>query len=177
MRPIKLPVSFEIKKIPSGKSVNLKNLLKEISKRKDRGIRIISAALVIENEIKDILKNSIFSELKDSRDYVSSLILDSDWCTFSAKIKMLQSVINKYKFLKGESKNILYQLLSKVIKYRNAFTHGTISYDHESNEFILNYFEVQPKTSILDESYWEKLEAVFKDTMDKLNMIKMKLSK
>jgi hypothetical protein len=61
--------------------------------------------------------------------------------------------------LQGAKKTDLESRLKKITQYRNAFAHGTLAHNGESQE--LHYFEGVPMKSILDDEYFETLEGNF----------------
>ena len=67
----------------------------------------------------------------------------------------------------------------KVTQYRNAFAHGTLAHNGETQE--LHYFEGTPRIAKLDDAYFETLERIFLKTWEILNDIqetlKVKASK
>ena len=95
-------------------------------------------------------------------------MLSSDWCTFSAKRKLVTHIINATNLLEGPEKNEYDDLLRKVISYRNAFAHGDMSTD--GRKVRLSFFESSPRRHFLDDSYFELAEKVlnacFQKTID-----------
>lgn len=131
--------------------------------------RIISAASAVDTMIAEIIANTIFREVKEHRDLVLGSVLSSDWCTFAAKRKLLNIAIQKFDLLKGEQRAQLEQNLKKVTQYRNAFAHGTLAHNIDTQE--LHYFEGTPQIAKLDQSYFDKLERAFLETWESLQNI------
>ena len=156
MKPIKLPYIKEFRvPIMPGQTVNGSEIMAEIQKRIDRGMKVISSVMAIEILIDDVLRMTLFREMKDDRDFVSGNILDSDWCTFSAKRKLLNAVLDKHQLMTGKDKADLDYKISKAMKYRNAFVHGAITY--EDGRLWLSYFESQSQKVELEDEYWARL--------------------
>lgn len=120
--------------------------------------RIIAAASAIEQEVADILMATIFREVSD-KDLVRGSVLNSDWCTFSAKRKLLLLAVDRFELLRGHAKPSLESGLSRVTHYRNAFAHGHLVHNVDAQE--LHYFEGCSKVARLDDVYFAKLEADF----------------
>lgn len=134
--------------------------------KRDRCLRVIDAAYAVEGEINEILKKSFLRELRSDLEFVSGHLLDSDWCTFSAKRKLLLAVIDRDSLVSRSERSKLEENLAKVIKWRNAFTHG--QFEIQPSHYILRYFESGPKCQVLDIEFWKKLETQFGDCFQML---------
>jgi len=120
---------------------------------------IITIANEIERIINDIISFYFFERheiTKEGKNKFVALVLNSDWCTFSSKRKLLNHIINEQELLKGKSKNEYENILRKTMSYRNAFTHGQLSTDGRTVK--LSYFEGSPKTQFLTDEYLSKIE-------------------
>jgi len=170
MKFLKLPFEQTLI-IPGGQSQVTWDVGK-ISSIRDTGLKIIESAGAIENSISGLLRQTMFKEVVNDNEFITGMILDSEWCTFSAKRKLCMAVIERYKLLEGERKNELDSTLGKVIKYRNAFTHGKIIV--KGDQVVLSYFESKPMTVAIDEEYWTKLETIFCNSYQILNEITSK---
>ncbi len=137
--------------------------------------RIISAASAIDQVMAEIIMNTIFHEVRDHRELVFGSVLSSDWCSFASKRKLLLIAIEKFDLLHGKEKSDLEKNLSQVIKYRNAFAHGTLAHNMDTQE--LHYFESRPKSVSLDDAYFEILEQDFLAVWDTLQIMQNKASK
>lgn len=134
--------------------------------------RIISATSAIDQVVAAIIADTIFSEVKTNRELVLGSVLSSDWCSFAAKRKLLNIAIEKFDLLNGPRKSALELNLKKITQYRNAFAHGSLAHNGQSQE--LRYFEGTPQSVTLDDAYFEKLEAVFLSAWETLNEIQEK---
>jgi len=121
--------------------------------------KIISGAVAIEDVIKNILLTTIFEEISTNRELITLSILDSDWCSFGAKRKLLNVAIDTFQLFKGKEKSTLDKHLSKVMKYRNAFAHGSII--SKDGVYYLKYFDSKSIEQELDDEFWEKIETCF----------------
>jgi hypothetical protein len=121
--------------------------------------RIISATSAIDQVIGEIIADTVFKEVVLHRELVLGSVLSSDWCTLAAKRKLLAIAIERFDLLKGAKKSELENRLKKITQYRNAFAHGTLAHNGETQE--LHYFEGKPMKAVLDEAYFETLEEHF----------------
>jgi hypothetical protein len=170
MKKIELPYIKNIRvDLHKGGHYDGSAIMKEIEKRQERGMKVLTAVQSIELQIDTILEHTLFRELKQDRAFVSGNILKSDWCSFSAKRKLLNAVIEKHELVRGSARNDLDRDLSKTMRYRNALAHGTF---HEFEGAVyLEYFQGAPKSIVLDDDYWAKLSKVLCSTSDTLSEI------
>lgn len=131
--------------------------------------RIIAAASAIDQTIAEILLGTIFREVVEHRELVLGSVLNSDWCSFSAKRKMLSIAVEKFDLLHGKKKSQLDACLKRVMQYRNAFAHGHLAHNVEVQE--LHYYEGGPIIKTLNDSYFEQLERDFLVTWETLEDI------
>ncbi len=137
-------------------------LIKEVmSPVRENKLQIITIANEIERNLDDIVSFYFYGRKKESKENKNkflSLILNSDWCTFSSKRKLITHIINEKSLLKGKEKNDYDTYLRKTMSYRNAFTHGQLSTD--GRDVKLSYFEGVPKEQILTDDYLFKIEEI-----------------
>jgi len=172
MKPIALPfhVKLEMAIDPAKQDqVQVTWNPEELTKRKDRGLRVISSAIAIETIINDLLRATLFRELKADLDFVSGIFLESDKISFSNKRKILIEIIEKESLLAGPSKPELEKNLRDVMRYRNAFAHGSIVIIGSNYE--LQYFETSKRHELLNEEFWDKIEKIFNDAFNTLNQL------
>jgi hypothetical protein len=126
-------------------------------------LHIIEASLDIEQKIERIILFYFFGEKAydtGSPEKFHSLILTSDWCSFSSKRKLLLHINDENKVFLNKEKEDFEKSIRKVISYRNAFTHGSFSTDGRIVK--LRYFEGTPQIKTLDDEYLEKIESTLK---------------
>jgi hypothetical protein len=123
-------------------------------------IRVLESVFLIEDNIEKIITYYFFGrnepENKERSEKFKTLILTSDWCTFSSKRKLINHIINEKLLLSGARKSDYEKLLQKTMSYRNAFTHGTMSTNGDIVK--LKYFEGGPKIKIIDDNYLTEME-------------------
>jgi hypothetical protein len=171
MKPISLPFRYTTT-LPA-EQMDVTAAWEMIRRLRDRGTKVLAAALAIEDVIVQILARTIFEEMDKHRNFAVGLIFTSDWCSFSAKRRLLLAAIERFTLLEGKAKTGLDESLSRVMRYRNAFAHGSIEFDGKS--YVLRYFESTPKVATLNDEYWEKLERAFSEPWDQLLAIETKL--
>jgi hypothetical protein len=91
MQPISLPFRY-IAEVPGG-DFDLTQSMDRVRSIRDRGARVIASALAYEDVMVQVLLLSLFREVKSHRALIRGLILQTDWCGFSAKRKLLQATL------------------------------------------------------------------------------------
>jgi hypothetical protein len=123
-------------------------------------LKIIDTAYFIEEHLEMIITHYFFGrnipENKDKSEKFKTLILTSDWCSFSSKRKLILHIINEKSLLKGSEKNDYENLLRKTMSYRNAFTHGIMSTNGDIVK--LKFYEGGPKIKTIDDDYLSEIE-------------------
>jgi len=162
-------------RIEAGKEVELFSTeeFEELKFLRKRAQSIIQSSLDIEEWIKESLGRILFKHESENSEFLKGIFLDSDFCMFAAKIKILNQTLYHFKVLSGKDRSKLENLLPKVNRYRNAFAHGKIS--HKDSIFYISYFEGNTKSKELDETYWKELTAIFNDTFKLLQKLEDKL--
>lgn len=167
MRNISLPVLYKAALPPAESD------FEEAADLRKLGGRVTAAALAIEELIVGILSSTLLQEVREHKELVLGSILKSDWCTFSAKRKLLELAASHFQLLSGSAKSELEGNLAKVMRYRNAFAHGSLVNNFEGHE--LHYFEGRPMQARLDDAYFGELERVFQAAWNQLLEIQSKL--
>jgi hypothetical protein len=65
----------------------------------------IEGALTIENQLETIIQHYFFGTSHEKRAVFKSIVLDSDWCSFAAKRKLITYIIDEQNLLEGRAKN------------------------------------------------------------------------
>lgn len=105
------------------------------------------------------------NENKEFKSRFNSLILASDWCSFSSKRKLMMHIINDKNLLDGKEKENYDKLLRNIMSYRNAFAHGEMSTDGRIVK--LRYYESTPRKITIDQNYLDKIENDLNDCFEK----------
>jgi hypothetical protein len=172
MKPIRLPARYTA--VITEREYSLRAGMEMVDKFRQRATAVMTAAVAVEDLIVSVLLKSLLREVREHRELVASLILNSDWCSFSAKRKLLFASIKQFSLMNGSEAEQLNKGFGHVMRYRNAFAHGSIQYD--GSQYVLKYFEGEPRVAELNDVYWELLEQRINDTWDALNDLYVKQS-
>ena len=159
MKKISVPISTEV--IIGTTPTNVTAAVALVHEARANRHKILEGALTIENEIVQILSHYYFGKTHERKATFEALILNADFCSFSAKRALLRHVIEDLKLLDGEAKQSFEQLLHKVMSYRNAFTHGALSTD--GTAVWLAYFHGSPQRKEITDEYLAKIEVTLSD--------------
>jgi hypothetical protein len=154
MKQIKVRITGTAKVSNTGTDLTaVMDLMREARRNK---AKVIEGAHTVENELQTIITHYFFGESHERKSVFQALVLESDWCSFSAKRKLTSHIVNELGLLTGEAKPQLEKLLSDVMSYRNAFTHGTLSSD--GARVWLAYFQSTPRKEELTDDYLTRVE-------------------
>jgi hypothetical protein len=167
MRKISLPVFYKATLPPTLEDFDEAHELRQVAGR------IVASAAAIEEAIVQIISATLLKEVQIHKELIVGSILKSDWCSFASKKKLLLLAVETFSLIEGKLKTDLESELSKVMKYRNAFAHGSLVHNTDAHE--LHYFENKPKTARLDDEYFQKLEQLFQRVWGKLQQIQEQL--
>jgi hypothetical protein len=173
MKAIKLPIRGEVIITKPGTLINLGVADANLKEANANRQKVILGALAIECEIDDIIAVYLFHENKQKKHFFCSWFSSSDWFSFSAKRRVLLAIVNESNLLQGKQKEEFDYNLSKVIKYRNAFTHGDIIETNEGT--IISYFEGQQQEKLLSDEYWDELERILISTFERTMQLSQKV--
>ncbi len=157
---IELPQSFTMT-IPPMATIDAIEGIQKISACRANGMEVLSSALAIEGLIDQFLMFAFFGAHPEDKPEIRAFVLDSEWCTLSAKRRLLLQVVDTHKRLNGHERNECDKLLADVMRYRNAFAHGTITFDGDGSRLRLSYFSGVARSDTLDEAYWIQLQRTF----------------
>jgi hypothetical protein len=120
-------------------------------------LAILEGALAVENLLAKVIGHFFFNNDHEKIATLDEMILNSDWCSFAAKRKLLNHVINKENLLQGSEKEKVDKGLREVMSLRNAFAHGRLSTN--GNTVWLSYFEGTSKKRELTDQYLTEIES------------------
>jgi hypothetical protein len=118
--------------------------------------KVLDAALAIEHELAAILSYYFFGRSHERKATFEALVLNSDWCSFAAKRRLMAHVIDNQQLLSGQEKNDFETLLRRVMALLNAFAHGTLSSDDKT--VWLSYYEGRPCKRELTDDFLSDVE-------------------
>ena len=136
---------------------------------------IIFCASHIENTLAGGITKYFFGDDSAKRIVMDQMIVSTDFFSFSAKRKAFLAIIKEQGIITGKTFAALEHLLSKVVKYRNMFTHGIAVY--RGTNCILNYYESTNREKVIDDAFLDQVENdmnhCFKDTEELVQQIKV----
>jgi hypothetical protein len=162
-----LGTGFEITHIPPDEKILYKvheEGTKKFDEIKMQLCRVLLECNNIQRSLEDII--SLIHLETNSNDETKNRL------SFSRTKQKLQSIIKKYpEFFTNEYQQTFFDTLDSIIKVRNAFAHGTIIWNYESDKLCLRYLDnkkLGDKEIILDSTFFAELD-------DKLQIVKMKI--
>ncbi len=151
---------------------NVTEAMSRLSEARRNRLKVIEGALSVENQLESIILQYFLGRSHEKRAVFESLILNSDWCSFAAKRKLINHIINEEKLLEGKDKNEFEELMKQVMSFRNAFTHGKLSSDE--TRVWLSYFESTPREEELTNEYLTRVEVSLRTANEKAFAIAIK---
>jgi hypothetical protein len=145
-----------------------------IHQAQENRARIIESSLALEKRLNTLLAQYFFPKTGDRREIFTSLVLNSDWCSFASKRKLLKQLLNQHDWLPGQEKNDFDRLLRDVMSYRNAFTHGTLS--TSGGRVLLSFFEGGPQEKELSDAFLGEIERKLCMAHDGIAALSVKVS-
>lgn len=146
------------------------SLLKEARRNK---AKVLDGALTIENHLAAILGYYFFGPSHERKATFEALVLSSDWCSFAAKRKLIAHIIEEQRLLSGKKKTDCEKLLRRVMSFRNAFAHGTLSSDDKA--VWLSYFESAPRKQELTDAFLSEVETILSQAYDVVFDLELKI--
>lgn len=170
MKKIKVMQTSVVKISTTGTNVSeAAKLVQEASLNK---LRILEAAISVERQLNTVIAHYFFVGLNRKKEF-EALVLDSDWCSFSAKRKLVNYIINDAGLLEGKDKEDFDKLLREVMSVRNACAHGTLSTN--GTKVWLNYFECGPRQKELSDDFLNQTEAMLEKAINQALNLTIKI--
>lgn len=148
----------------STSGINLTEAMNLGGEARRNRLKVIEGALSVENQLDTVILHYFFGSSHERRAVFESLVLNSDWCSFAAKRKLITHIINEQNLLSGREKGELDKLMKDVMAVRNAFAHGKISSDDK--RAWLSYFEGTPRKVELTDEYLTEIETLLLGAFD-----------
>lgn len=136
---------------------------------------IIDAGLSIEAVLERCISLFLFNPKSDAnrkRSFFEINILNSNWCSFASKKKLLKMIISGFEEYDGKSVNDIDKMLTKVMAIRNANVHG--QYVVQSDGLVFQkYSDSNGKEAIqeLNDKYFEDTSSLFINCLEAINTI------
>jgi len=135
--------------------------------------KVLNSALAIENTLSSILSYYFYGATHERKGTFELMILNTNFCGFSEKRKLVVHVINELGLLNGKEKGDFEESLGRMIKYRNEFAHGSLSSDDTT--VWLSYFDGAPQKKELNDDYLTTVEQTIFEVFNTLTAIEAKL--
>jgi hypothetical protein len=136
-------------------------------------LQVIEGALSVENQLDAVILHYFFGSSHERRAVFESLVLNSDWCSFAAKRKLIAHIISEQNLLEGADKNEFDKLMKDVMSVRNAFAHGRLS--HDETRVWLSFFEGRPREEELTDEYLTEIETLLRVAFEKTFTLAQKI--
>lgn len=140
--------------------------------------RVIESSLIIEERLNAVIANLFFygedTKIINKNELFKETVLNKEFFTLMNKWKVLKALCRSHKFIKEEKWNILLTKLHRLINFRYRFAHGEVIFK-EAKQAILIYHQDGKKEDILNNDYFDNLNALFSDVDSNLQNIMRKL--
>lgn len=150
----------------------------EMAIARKNGGKVLFTTTSIEADIDDIISSYFMGNsnpVTKQKNIFDRELLKSSILNFSAKKELLKKIIHSTDILKRKKKDDLEQLISQVMKLRNAFAHGKISYDTKDGCFI-EFYSGKVRTKKLNDKFWDTLVRTYEQATALLDEAKNNLS-
>ena len=171
MKRIRVAISGQVPVSTSG--TNLTEAVKVTDQARTNRLQVIEGALTVEHQLDAVILHYFFGASHEKRAVFASVVLNSDWCSFAAKRKLIAHIINEQKLLEGREKNEFEKLMRRVMSARNAFAHGRLSSDEK--RAWLSYFEGTPQERELTDEYLTEIERLLREGFSKAFEVAVKI--
>jgi|GEM_PF-3140740 hypothetical protein len=120
---------------------------------------ILENCFIVEELLGIVINHYFFpvgSAPQEKIDLFREYILNSEFFSFSTKIRVIESIVNHEKIFSGEKKNNYSTRLREVMRIRNSFTHGEIRTDGKKIGLIFS--QGGPQRKWLDDEYFKEID-------------------
>lgn len=173
MKRLKLPigptVSFTISFNPSPDggvedlgSVDGATMMPEIETAKYNGGMFIWAATEVETRMNDVIAKALFppsamGKISPQGGFFRLHFLGASHLEFSGKVKILCAMIEERCLMNKKEREQFEQKMRVVMRYRNAFAHGKLTFDSRKG-CILSYYTGDHKKEEFNNALVDKLQ-------------------
>lgn len=130
---------------------------------------VVSQAILVEQQIEEIISKIFFNKNVDLVDNFRSFILGRDFFTFMNKWHVLKDILDTMEPYKNEDYKELKRELHDIVNIRNNFAHGKAV--HYNGEIILEYFREGINKDKIDENTIINFRSLCKKCLGKLDII------
>jgi hypothetical protein len=171
MKQIRVVFSSRTRVSTSG--TNLTEAIKLVREAETNRLKVIQGALSVESQLDTLIVHYFFGSAHERRAPFESLVLNSEWCSFAAKRKLIAHIISEQNLLEGREKNEFDKLIRDVMSVRNAFAHGKFLSDEK--RVWLSFFEGTPREKELTEEYLAEIETLLRAAFEKTFTLTQKI--
>ncbi len=150
---------------------------KDLSIARKNGTEVINSSLRIEKRLSVIISSYLFPnthQVSSQRFFFIHEILETDKFSMHFKKEIVLKIIKDFIQVHGSEFSRIEKGLAQIIRYRNAFAHGELSYD-ATQGVVLKYYSGSNKTEVLSDDFLQGLEATFKDMDQTLDIMYNKM--
>jgi hypothetical protein len=165
-----IKVKHTVKIVLSQKSTDLEGVISALREAEENRAKIIAGASSVEKTLTEIISHFFSPNDEDARKNLKELIIDSDWCSFGNKRKVVEKIISKKSLLDEKKLSEYRKLLADTMEYRNAFAHGQFIVSQQG--ISLAYYKDGARSPVLSDDYLKKIEV----TLNETNKISMHLA-
>lgn len=117
---------------------------------------IVFSALSIEEILARGIGKYFFGEEYNKRKIFDDLMISTDSFSFSAKRRAFIAIASEQGILSGSTRTEYENLISRIIRYRNMFTHGAPVYN--GSNCVLHFSSGGKQEMTLTDEVFEKIE-------------------
>ncbi len=138
---------------------------------KSNGAKILYATTWLESRVEEVLINFFLGDEEDEKYmFFKHEVLEASGFSFSFKKETCNKLVNQFSLLSGKDKEKLKKSLADIMKWRNAFAHGTLGYDGAKGCFI-DFYQGSQQRLELDDKFWDNCEHSFSTAHELLTSI------
>jgi len=159
-------------KLDAGKEVNLTDAIALSAEAKANRAQVIEGASTVEKQLVTIIAHYFRPERDGKWEELKSAVLDTDFCSFSVKRKLVEWIVGKDSLLEGKERAEYFKSLIDTMRFRNAFTHGTFISNGE--KVSIHYYEGGQRVVELTDPYLHDVEVALSNAYHVSNKVAMK---
>jgi uncharacterized protein YacL (UPF0231 family) len=152
----KIQVAHTIQLELSQESTDLEKVKALLREAEENAAKIIAGACSVEKMLSEIIAHYFNPQVEEARTALKEMIIDSDWCSFGNKRKIIEKIITKNNLFSGDKFSHYQRLLSETMKYRNAFAHGQFCVSQ--HEISLSYYDGKTQVRPLTDEFLKQIE-------------------
>ena len=146
----------------------------DLAQSRENGSLMLWGTNELEKRMEEAIIHHFFEAKSRSDDdqiaFFEAELLQHPALSFSFKKELVKKICVRTKRPAGKELDSLQSGLKSIMNWRNALAHGTMSLDGRKG-VVLSYYANGQRELVLDEQFWENLEAVFASTKELLRML------